>query len=103
MKIKGSIYEKMRAAMRAVVETAGGPAAVKAAYAGQTEGRMLWDVWHSADRNLRYGDDHPGFSQGHWTRVHPQDASFDVYADPTVMDSHILTALKAIGRGFGLL
>ncbi len=101
MKITGTKYDTMRAAMRAVIERAGGTAAVKAAYADKTPGRMLWDLWHVAERNLRYDDAHPAYAGGHWTRVYPYNPSFDVYSD-NVNDQHILTALTKIGKEAGL-
>ena len=76
MKIAGAKYEKMKATMQAVVEFAGGPEAVKAAYAKLTPGRMLWDTWHSASRNLLYDDNHPAFKHGLWSRVHPPEPRF---------------------------
>ena len=102
MKITGTKYAKMHAGMRAAVDYAGGPAAVKAAYAAVTPGRMLWDLWHSVSRCLLYDDAHPGFARGLWPRFIPHDPSFDIYSDDA-NDSHILTALKKIGREFGLL
>ncbi len=105
MKINGTKYATMTAAMRAVVETAGGAARVREHFAasGLTTLRMLWDVWNGADRNLRYDDSHPAFASGQWTRAYPQDAGFNLYADPSVNDTHIETALKKIGRELGLV
>jgi hypothetical protein len=102
MKIVGSKYETMKAAMRAVVEYAGGPAPVKAAYAKLSSGRMLWDLWHAASRNLLYDDSHPMFANGRCSRVHPHEPHFDLWSDD-VNDRHIETALKHIGRELGLV
>jgi hypothetical protein len=102
MKIFGTKYEKMKAAMRAVIEFAGGPASVKAAYAKLSPARMLWDTWHSASRNLLYDDNHPAFKSGQWSRVHPHDLHFDLWSDD-VNDRHIETALKHLGKELGLV
>ena len=85
-----------------MVENEGGPAPVKAIYAKLTQMRMLWDVWHVASHNLLYDDNHPAFSNGLWSRVHPYEPHFDIYSD-NVNDRHIETALKQIGRELGLV
>lgn len=105
MKLDQTTYNKIKVAVKAVVEHAGGPQAVKAEYQQQnlTERRMLWDVFRFASRNLQYDDTHPAFSQGMWTRVCPYDPHFNVYADRSVKDDHIFTALKRIGKELGLI
>ena len=96
MKITGSKYETM-AAVKAVVEYAGGPAKVKAAYAALTEKRLIWDLWHAASANILYDDAHPRFALGMCTRVYPHDPNFDLWSDG-VADAHIETALYKIWR-----
>ncbi len=97
MKITGSKYEIMKAAVTAVVEKAGGPAAVKCAYADLTEKRLVWDLWHAASSNILYNDRHPKFALGMCTRVYPHIPSFDLWSDG-VNDAHIETALYKIWR-----
>jgi hypothetical protein len=104
MKIQGEVLDKMRAAMKAAAEHYG-VEAFKKAYAGAefSENRMLWDLWNLAHDNLRYDDTHPGFTSGSWPRVIPQDTSFKLYDDRTLNDSHVLTALRLIGKELGLI
>lgn len=102
MKINQHDYVIMFHAVKAVVENAGGPQPIKDRYADKTVRRMLWDVWHAADNNLRYDDTHPGFAKGLWPRVHPQYPGFDLYANG-LNDSHIETALHKIGKELGLV
>jgi hypothetical protein len=99
MKIVAAKYAKMLAGMRAVVDHLGGPAVVndKAHTSGFSETRSLWDLWHIVSDNLKYDDSHPWFISGRWTRLIPQDATFDVYSDGA-NDSHIETALKRIAK-----
>ncbi len=101
MRIKAQQYDTMRVALKAVVDHAGGAEAVRKQYATKTMGRLLWDLWHVAEDNLRYDDTHPGFANGHWPRVFPHNPSFDLYANG-VNDSHIETALRKIGKELGL-
>ena len=102
MKINGQKYETMKAAMWAVIDHAGGPEIIKDRYAKYSPGRMLWDVWHQAEDNLRYADNHPSFVSGQWARIVPQNPSFDVYSDD-VNDRHIETTIKHIGKELGII
>jgi hypothetical protein len=103
MRIVGVKYNKMLAAMRAVVDFLGGPAAVnaKAEENKFTQRRKLWDLWHIASDNMQYDDTHPWFVSGRWKRIIPQDTTFDMYSGGDC-DSHIETALKQIGKELGL-
>jgi hypothetical protein len=100
-KIHGAKYATMLAGMRAVVEYYGGPAEILATYADGNVTRMLWSLWNRVDENLRYDDSHPAFQSGHWQRILPPNPSFDMYSDGD-NDTHILTALKRIGRELGI-
>ena len=97
MKITGTKYETIKAAVKAVVEHAGGPAKVKAAYDKLTEKRLIWDLWHAASSNILYDDSHPKFALGMCSRVYPHVPGFDVWGDDT-NDAHIETALYKIWR-----
>jgi len=97
MKITGSKFETMKAAVLAVVTRAGGKAAVEAAYAALTERRLIWDLWHAASANIMYDDSHPKFALGMCTRVFPYTPDFDLWSDD-VNDAHIETALFKIWR-----
>jgi hypothetical protein len=97
MKITGSKFATMAAAVKAVVEYAGGPRAIMAAYDRYTEKRLIWDLWHAASHNILYDDAHPQFALGYCTRVYPHVPNFDIYSDG-VYDSHIETALFKIWR-----
>ncbi len=101
MKIKQPQFDTMMAAVKAAVEHAGGPQAVRKAYATKTVGRMLWDLWNTASDSLKYDDSHPFFVSGEWSRVCPQQPAFDVYANGA-NDAHIETALRKIGKALGL-
>ncbi len=97
MKITGSKYDTMAAAVKAVVEYAGGPAKIKAAYAALTEKRLIWDLWHAASANILYDDAHPKFALGMCSRVYPHNPNFDLWSEG-VNDAHIETALYKIWR-----
>lgn len=103
MKIKGTKYATMLAAMRAVVDSYGGPVAAKAIQADRqwSDMALLWSLWHVCQRNLSYDDNHPAFQQGHWKRIIPQNTAFDMYSDGD-NDTHLATALRKIGRELGL-
>jgi hypothetical protein len=103
MKIQGALFDKMKATIRAVIDNKGGPAKVKELHKEHTRERMLWDLWAEAERNLMYDDNHPAFKSGTWHRVHPHEPGFNIYkVDETINDSHILTALKSIGKELGV-
>ena len=102
MKITNQQLETMRNAMRAVVEHLGGVEKVKAAFSDFTPRRMLWDIWHKAEVNLRYDDSHPFFVGGRWERMVPHNPSFATDLN-YLKGCHIETALAKIGREFGLL
>ena len=105
MKLTQPTYEIMFTAMKAVVEHCGGVTAVRTHYTEKdlSSTRMLWDLWHVAQRNLQFEDSHPGFEQKHWTRITPCVKGFNLYGDPTTKDSHIETALRKIGKELKLL
>ena len=119
MRIQGTKYATMKNAMRAVVEHHG-PDRINEIYSplSKTEklrsvgvgrtvaevslvNRMLWDLWDQANHNLRYDDMHPCFQNGLWTRICPQNATFDIYSNDD-NDEHIKTALRSIGRELGI-
>jgi hypothetical protein len=102
MKINGTKYDTMFHGMQAVVKHLGGPVAVKATFEALTERRMLWDLWHTVDKDLRYDDAHPNFQSGGWIRVIPQNPTFDVFSDG-VNDAHIETTLRRIGQELGII
>jgi hypothetical protein len=112
MKIKGETYETIKRAVNALIESMGGAEKVKAFYAKtlpaelpdiRKRNRMLWDLWSSAERSLLYDDTHPAFAQGHWIRVCPQVPGWNLYADRTIYDTHVLTALCKIGAELGIV
>lgn len=96
------LYTKMFNAFKDVMEYHGGANAIKQAeqQAGLTRKRTIWDIWHSASDNLRYDDNHPRYRK--LKRILPYDASFNLYEDDSVNDSHIETALNHIAKQLGL-
>jgi hypothetical protein len=101
MKINGVKYDTMKNAMQAVVNHFGGASAVKEFYKHKTSDGMLWALWHITSDNMRYDDTHPNFRFGLWTRIIPQNPSFDMYSD-NHNDVHIATALRKIGKELGI-
>lgn len=64
-------------------------------------GADAWAVLHRVNRDRSYGDDHPGFSGGHWTRVLPRTMEegthyMDIFYNAGLVDAHIKTALSVI-------
>jgi hypothetical protein len=109
LKIKEPILNKMRAAMKAVVEQLGGvegwnSSRLQRRNIGHTDTRILWDTWHRASNNLMYDDKHPMFAPGRIVRCIPHDPEFNMNAlyAPGVNDSHIESAIFAIAEELGL-
>ena len=91
MRMSKKRYNLLKAAIKAVVEHFGPD---KVREFGQ----------ETATDQLQYGDDHPFFQNGTWTRIHPHVDGFDMYKDdghdcPGIVplnDDHIDTALRKI-------
>jgi hypothetical protein len=94
VKIPEPIYNKMLAALRAVVEDKGGPTGAGRGLSN------LWQLWWIANDNLLYDDNHPYFKSGHWKRIVPHDPQFSLR---DYNDSHIETAIKRAGKELGVL
>ena len=101
----------MLRAVKSLVESMGGTESVKTFYSKtlppdlpehRKQTRMIWDLWARAERSLLYDDNHPGFAQGHWVRVVPQEPGWNIYTDG-VNDVHIETALRRIANNLGLM
>ncbi len=102
MRITGKKFDIILNAMHAVVDHFGGSKAIKEKYFGYTQNRMLWNLWSICQRNLAYDDTHPGFAQGHWDRILPQNIDFDMYSDND-NDEHFITALRVVGKRIGII
>lgn len=65
----------------------------------ETPASSLWHMFHQVMRDRSYDDEHPGFSQGQWTRILDYQDRFWLdrfYEAEDLNDSHILTALRKI-------
>jgi hypothetical protein len=100
MKIQGQKYKKMKAAYTAVVNHIGIEVINKNWLKVHSETKIIWAIWWQANTNLTCDDTHPTFIRQ--KRIHPYDASFDMYSDGD-NDNHIDTALKKISRDLGVI
>lgn len=99
MKMPKDIFATLEAAITAVVNHCGKDACNDYAEQYNNE-RLRWKLLSIAEHNLRYSNDHPGFAGGHWKRVYPQYAGWNLYNG--LNDNHIDTALRAITKKLGV-
>jgi hypothetical protein len=107
MRIQPRKYAIMRDGIKAVIDHYGGLDAFKAAMQARypkinvnSVTAYLWAAFTIAADNMRYDDNHPFFQNGTWTRILPHNPNFDMYSDGD-NDTHLTTALKAIGKEIG--
>jgi len=101
MKLNTTDYHRMKTAIKAVVDHAGGTQIVKE-QGKLVPMQLLWQLFHIACRNLQYDDSHPGFAGNHWTRVVEHDSTFMMYP-VGINDDHWATALKKIGKELSII
>lgn len=104
MKIKGQLYQEMKECIRLVIDFFGGPIKVVALAkdSDMLAVCLMWDLWNLVSDNKQLEADHPMFRGGR-PRIHPYDPNFNIYADETINDDHIQTALMKIGRELNVI
>ena len=100
MKMKAEKFNLLRDTIVLVVAHYGGAKAVMESYAGAYTG-LLWKLHGIATDNLQFSDDHPCFADGTWPRIAKHVPGYRTYTDG-LMDAHIETALRKIGRELNL-
>lgn len=94
MKMPRALYDDLAADIRAV-------AAARHETLDPSKPGALWNLFHQVMRDRQYDDEHPGFTQGLWTRALPYADRFWLdrfYKDADLNDDHIATALRKIAR-----
>ena len=110
MKYPVEQYNILLGAFRQFIDQCGYSAAhIRKSYADKPEA-VLWDIYRQVIFDLQYDDNHPAYKSGKWEDGTPRvprkrlvsySPKFVLYP-PGCNDTHLKTALKSIGRHFGI-